>query len=482
MDGRQSSAGVPKRAIFICAALCTGIICWSVWPGLMSYDSLHTLYQARVGLIDNIQPAMCTYVQALCDRICSGPGLLFLLQNAVYIFGCAFVVYLMDCPFGLALGWLLLLIFCPPVLGLLLVVWKDVGCMAFLTACFAALLFAELRKSKRALIVAGLFLFSGVAFRLNAIAAAPPLLAYLFYISDNLQQSNSGERKDNPIQVKKIALRIVVVAVTMLTIVSLLNTYRLPDFKRLDGNLLTVMQLFDLIGISHYSGKLVVPQTLYSQQQNFSLQNLGYFPECVEYSFDDSHFWPSFKPLSKNALDDLERKGQWCDQSGKKITDSDVNALWQQTVAHYPQAFLKHRLAATASFFCIDKQKLHYPTHPRIDSNDLGVRLVGSPLMMLLLAWVYMGSRWFVCLPYFFYTCGAGLGAWLLMKKPPGWYRPICLLVSGWLMCIAIVPVTVAADFRYNSWGWASTMLAFALTVLQARQQKNVSSADSSEP
>src|SRR5581483_5305537 len=70
-------------------------------------------------------------------------------------------------------------------------IWKDVGmAMAFLS-CFALLLYASEKRSKRAFFGAVPFLFYGISVRHNGIAAALPLALWAGHLFQKLWKPRS---------------------------------------------------------------------------------------------------------------------------------------------------------------------------------------------------------------------------------------------------------------------------------------------------
>jgi hypothetical protein len=234
------------------------------------------------------------------------------------------------------------------------------------------------------------------------------------------------------------------------------------------------MQLFDLIGISHYSGENVVPSEL-ALVPNFTADTIGYYPQNVEYSFDKVGSERGYQPLARDGLLTLEQTGRWTNGKGQTLTSDEVSKSWANAISLHPGAYLKHRLSVAAAFLGLTGDGVHYPTHPRIDSNDLGVSVQLTPLATLMLGWVLNGTRLFVFRPCVIYLASVLLLSYLLSKRPRSWHRPAVLLGSSLSMLLVQLPVTVAADYRYHAWGLAATLLAYSvLFVPKLRRRKAV--------
>ena len=122
------------------AVLLAILVCSISWTGFMSFDPLFILKQARYGITSISHPLISVYVQFICDKIYPGPGLVFLLQNTVYVLAWAHLLIQESLPLVPALVILIIAVCCPPILGPMLVVWKDIATMAYFLAAISLLI------------------------------------------------------------------------------------------------------------------------------------------------------------------------------------------------------------------------------------------------------------------------------------------------------------------------------------------------------
>lgn len=147
------------------------------YPGLMTMDSFDQLREGRHWFFTDAHPPAMAALWGILDRIYRGPLPMLLLQSGLFITGMFAILQRALRPRAAAVVTVLILWF-PPVLAPMLVIWKDC-LMAGLLACGAAALMAEQRKWWWI----GLGLLVGAsAVRYNAPAATGPLIFFLFRI------------------------------------------------------------------------------------------------------------------------------------------------------------------------------------------------------------------------------------------------------------------------------------------------------------
>jgi hypothetical protein len=170
---------VSARTI-LCVAFAALVI--YAFPGYMSIDSVHQLFEGRTGHFSNPHPPLMAAMWGVLDRVVSGPLLMLLLQVGLLLGG----LYHVSCRWmparWAALSASALLLF-PPIAATMAVIWKDSQMAAFLVASVAAML-----DRRRAVRLIGLALAAAAcAFRHNGFAAAVPLIGLLFVWTPGLR-------------------------------------------------------------------------------------------------------------------------------------------------------------------------------------------------------------------------------------------------------------------------------------------------------
>lgn len=145
------------------------------FPGYMSTDSVVQLLEGRSGNRADPHPPFMAAEWGVLDLILSGPLLMLLLQGALFLLGTAAIFRRAMAPRAAAIAATGVLWF-PPVLTVMGVIWKDAQMAGYLIAG-TALLIGDTRRRR----LLGLALIAaGCAFRYNAFAAAVPLVFALF--------------------------------------------------------------------------------------------------------------------------------------------------------------------------------------------------------------------------------------------------------------------------------------------------------------
>lgn len=430
------------------AALLAVGITIAVWPGFMSHDSLRQLREARHGVTGGY-PTLPCYLWIPFDALWPGPAGMLTFQNGLLL---AAVAHLL----ARATRWtarlrallLVLFLLLPPLFGPMLVVWKDVGMAAFMATGAAALLHAETAETPRArrwaLAAAFVCLGCGAAFRLNAFPAAIPLLLWMGWLTlpaaGRLAKLGSAA----------------LLALLILAATTALNTWRLPD-----GTLLprpknpSKAMVHDLVGISYRVRRVLLPPEFYAAHRDYSISDI-----------DDLYLRHpgDLNPTRWNTDPAVRRPRLILDGS------VDVGRYWRAAVSRYPLAYLRHRARVFAAMVGFHRRPVFYPTHGRIDRNDLGVRHRPTVLTHAALLYVNSASRTLLARSWVYYLLSFLAMAALLVRRPPRWHVPFLLGASGLLYLATFVPVVIAAELRFNCWPVAASALCVVLTVAALRQ------------
>jgi hypothetical protein len=145
------------------------------YPGLMTFDSVDQLAEARSGFFTDAHPPAMAAVWRALDALVPGPFLMLLLQGITFLAGSYLVLRRALSPRAASVIAALVLLF-PPVLSPMAFVWKDslmAGCLLLGTALVL--------QPSRGWRVAGLACYAlATAVKYNAFAATLPLVVLLF--------------------------------------------------------------------------------------------------------------------------------------------------------------------------------------------------------------------------------------------------------------------------------------------------------------
>lgn len=459
-------------AVFLICAVCI-----PVWPGFMSYDSIDALKRARHGIPDNIYPPLTAYVQYIFDLILPGGGLLFAYQVSLYLLSCAAVLICARVPLWLGIPALTFLTFTPATFGPLLVVWKDIMIMAVLMSCTFLYQMIDARcktnssetsptslKRQYFLPIAFLsFLFFASAYRHNSLSAVLPFVlfgAHRFFAGD----------------IRKVMLSSIAIVAIFVSAIFLFNSYRLPDLKPIKGYLITQFQVADIIGVSTFSGKNLLPAQFTRKYAQYSVEDLrnAYCPDHINRSCRKSAV--NQKPLDFEVLTAIRDYGLWTDGSGDFLDSNKITKAWWQAVTQNSQAYLHHRFVFALEFLGIGKRTPNFLYYTKIEPNEFGLEFKPNGLTKYTLNYLQYSSTWIIAFPWFYYAIGLVISVLLCFIRPPNWKIPALLISSAFSTFVPLVIFSPTAEQRYHEWSMAAISMATILYVNALIQSKRMSS------
>jgi hypothetical protein len=409
----------------------------SVWPGFMSWDSLHALREARFGVTGGCYPTMVSYIWRPIDWI--HPGLMLVVQNGLFLLSLAHFLRLLNFSPRVSAFLVGAIAFSPAVFGPLLVVWKDTLVLAFFLLAIAALLDVQLRGGIAGLWIAALGLFFGTACRFNGFTAAIPLWGWLAWLI-------LARRMRIVSPQSLVGVTAILLVVSFLPIY-VFQSFRLTTFERLPRPTPDGVMIFDLIGTSHFARNQLLPSSVVNYYPSFDIGDLDgiYFPQHAQLSFAGlGGDKPGLKLLH---LDHVSHEEIW--------------RAWKDAVQHYPLAYLRHRLSVTVQLVIFRTPTVFYLTHNGVDPNDLGVQFRETRWTRSALRLVNMGGGTLFARVWVYYLFGALLLLILWVKKPVLWQIPTLILGSGFLYVVLFIPVASAADLCYNLFAAVAMMVGY---------------------
>ena len=383
---------------------------WLYYPGRLGPDSTDQFRQALSGQMTDWHPPIMAAVWHLLGAALLGPASMLALQVGLYWLG-VWCIFDASEHRGSLRGAIVAIApaFHPLMLVLLGAVVKDVQMATALVAAFG-LIFRERERGRGtsplvAVIVAILLCYAALV-RHNGLAAVAPILVY------SLWPAALTPSRLLPIVVLLVAIG---VPVTQFVNHRVLNAAPTGVERSL--------QLFDIAGISHFSGEapsLPIPPGCYTPFYWDRLDS----PRCGE--LFQRFAAPGAKP-------------------GAGLTQ-----IWLDAVAHHPLAYAEHRLSHFNSsiqfLVSADARCRAAPEYAGCDRPP-GVR-IGSD---------------FVRKNFLYWPCvWLAAGVWLLFQRSAS--APAKALAwSGVLYGTSFLLLGVATDYQYHLWTILSIGLALGL-------------------
>lgn len=403
------------------AAVVTAFVCYPVWPGLMSYDSLFAYQQARFGVQTMLWPPLHTYMFQLSDRLGAGTGGVLVFQTFVLFASAAVILHLLvrsrPVAFLLSVGFAGLVCASPAVLGPMLVHWRDVPTASFAFLGVAFWLLAARRGQPLLLAPAAAAFGCAIALRYNAFA----LIAFVMLLMAWSPLLGRPSRIARPLAV------VCLVAAVGLAWAS--TQWRLPDLLRMPAPAnFAGTQEFDLIGISACADRNYLPPTVTDGPIS---------PYHVRRNYDPRHLHLSLKPKPGVA----------------RIHESDgggaVQRAWPSAVMAEPACYVSHRLTVFVEQMGLSDRGLFYPTHGVIDRNPFGLEIAHPQASKALIGYVLGEADDLWRRPAWLYVAAIVLGGLAALRERA--YAPLLLaLLAGALAYPGLLFVaSPAADARY---------------------------------
>ncbi len=312
--------GIRIRILIAALALAGfAVTLWVFYPGITTFDSFYIHQDMAKRAYGDWQSPVMLALWIVIDPIAPGTGSIFLLTAALYWFTFALIAFVIARRSPWLALVLPLLSFMPPAFVLLGVIWRDIlfG-ISWLLA--AGLAFAVARKARSVRISVQLLAIVlcafGMLLRPNALAAAPILATYLFWPA----QFNW----------RRAVLAYVPAALAAFAIVQVVYY---GTFQAERQHPLHSIMVFDLGGISHFSGKNVFPGKWTPEQAKLIVSGC-YKP--IQWDI----YW-----TQEPCLFVMERL-----ENEKLFGTSALSNAWLNAVAVHPLAYLEHRFGLEWAF------------------------------------------------------------------------------------------------------------------------------------
>ncbi|EFH2872183.1 hypothetical protein GKQ19_11915 [Escherichia coli] len=328
--------------------------------------------------------------------------------------------------------------FMPFAVGTLSHIWKDV-LHAVIWLCAVGFICLSISKyngqNKKILLLAGVMLFIGSMVRFNAMFGLLPLVWLLF----NKSKFQSWK--------KWVIILFLFPACSILFTTTFNYGFLNAEKSRVHQSLI----VFDLGGISHFSGKDYFEETWDSDEGHKMLST------CYDAAAWDVYVWGSCSFVLKK----IQNSGSWGDGSLMK--------KWIFAIYHEPGAYLNHRYE---NFMKL----LWHPNSVLGDStveNSLGLKYEKTGLFRVLETTTNLLKNTFVFHPGFWLMTSFIFSLYgLLSRKCFARDVFLALNTSSFLYLVAYLFVGVASDFRYAYWSILATSASVPFILLSIKTKE----------
>jgi hypothetical protein len=432
---------LPPRAIL---AIGWCVFFMHAYPGRMTRDSWDQLRQARTGVFLDDHPPMMQAIVWVTDRLVAGPIGIVILQSLMLLAGTYLLLRRVMRERVAALVALAFLMF-PPVVAVMVVMWKDPMMAAALVLAIPLII----SPCKRARLAGLALVLVGGGVRLNGLAATFALVVLLF--------------EWNPLpRLKRYALALGVwIAITAASFgVNALLTDRETHYA-------TTMLVDDIVGTLHFVEEDLPDEQLRETLAGLRLRLDRDIHAGLRRAYrSDTMLW---LVVGEHRVFDLPLADV---EPPTAETRARLVDAWKQVVFEHPGAYMKYRLDRFRVVIGLMRDGETtwddhlIVTHDYQDKATIwtwGVSTTTSPLQGTIdEALEYLSHTW-LFRPYVYLILTVVLLG-LALKNPVA----LALLLSGLGMELSLFFLAHSADYRYSHWTICTTILA-SILVFAAR-------------
>ncbi len=403
------------------------------YPGYLTWDSAYQWWQVRNHIVNTAHPPIMVWVWGLTNHLIAGPGGYFLFQLGLYWLSLGLFVSSLRLGTFWQASLVLILGFWPPLWGLSLHLWKDVGTMAFF--CLAAACFARdlVRPHRAWRIGAFVAILLACMYRYNALPAALPFMVY-------------GAVRHGGLHLLKAPLgkfRASVYGLLACGLIQLLVLLPNQALKLPTEPLWPLQALWDIAAVSVQEDRLLIP------------------PEWMDPSLTLDIVRRDFNPVFSGLLFDggLIKLNPYM-----KMSEHDFRVLreaWLELPFEYPQAYWRHRFRVMQILLgwqhdesnpslVFSTSVVAYKDNPEVFPRAVDARVELEVAANKFSRSVLFQGGWYLLLS-------------LLILVVAIWRKQVlmgALAASGLFYVLPLLVLAPSGDFRYLGWMLQASLLA----------------------
>jgi hypothetical protein len=431
----MGSIAAKPASLAVTAAVMAAVDLAIAFPGVSGPDSEAQYAQAVVGQFDDWHPPIMAWLWSVFRLVADGDAPMFCFQIACYWLGFGLVAHGLARSGRPLAAWTVLgVALFPPFMMLNANILGDVGmAVTFLTA-FGALFWYRAQNRNvppAAIALSCLLLLYGALVRSNAIFAVVPLVVYLV----------RPQWLRRPWRVLLLSLP---VALALVPAANLCNQHL---FGAEPLRPIRSLQVFDITGISFYSGDLAVfgPDNKFTRDDVVRCYEPTYWDRLSAWG-ECGFFWNrlAVAPEQQEAVEKADARTAMGAAPNPALRD-----LWIAAVARHPLAYAQHRLVHFASEIS------------RGAAQDDTNSAAATPPYVMLYDWMTAAAVWL--------ALGTVLLIWLTSPRTDcraaSRDAALALLLSALPYAFAYLVIGVATEQRYLMWSLIAIFMAAVISL-----------------
>lgn len=412
------------------------------YPGYMSWDSAYQWWQVRHGLINPAHPPIMVLIWQCTNALLPGPGGYFIFQTCLYWCALGLFVSALNLRPWLKLLVVLGLGFWPPLWGLSLHLWKDIGTVSFFCLAAACLAQDYHRPHQLWRLSALLCVVLGCLYRYNALSAGVFFIIYIVHRDFSFRCSVSKRRK----------IKVAVISLTVLGGIQLILMSPTYLLNLKSEPLWPLQAQWDIAAVSVYENKLLFPPGWTSPKLTMAVLKRDFDPSVNVPIFNSSLIYVNpYYSMSDHDYAVLKKTWLW-------LPIEHPHAYWQHRW-YVTQNLLGWRQDSRHPNFVFAPGIVPYKDNPTLVVTQApAANFVQAALLALIETPLFFG--WIYVLLALFVT------AWAWRKKCS---LAIALSLSALGFVMPLILLAPSCDFRYLAWLLQGSLLALlALFALSA--------------
>lgn len=416
-----------------------GLLLVYAYPGLMTQDSYDHMREARAGIYSDAHPPAVNVLWKLCDYVIAGPTGFLLVQTGLLLAG-LYAIFRSTFTERRAAWWAAAVFVFPPVLCVMVVIWKDCIMAALLVVGIAGLL-SEARTRR----LAGLAAMCGAtAMRYNAFGATLPLIVLLF------------EWRPGQAWITRYAIS----TATWLAVTLAAFGINKGLTDRPMHYWASSLAIYDIAGTLAFVDEDLPDDAVRARLEGTQFKVTSHLHDVIRHVYTPRDFFPILGHPDF-LLWDLPINGY--DPAPEAQRDA-IGHAWKATITDYPLAYAKHRLSVMAKALdlsstrrlgAIVSREFRYPEFAQAQGLSTG----WSKLQLKMTRWM----RWLARHTPLFTPWVWLLVAVLLLPLALRQRDVLALLLSGLAMEGTLLLLVHSRDYRYSHWMVVTTIVAAIL-------------------
>jgi hypothetical protein len=435
----MDSTATKSVSIAMTVALLAGVNLAIFFPGESGPDSQSQYAQAVVGQFDDWHPPIMAWLWSIFRLLADGDGPMFCFQVVCYWLGFGLIAIGLAQAGRLLAAWAMLgVALFPSLLTLNVVLLKDVGMGVTLLAAFAALFWCRMQDREVSPAIAAislvLLLYSALV-RANAVFAVVPLFVYMI----------RPQWLGRPWRLLAVSIP---VSLAMVSAANLFN-HRILHAEPLGP--IRSLQIFDITGISFYSGDMAVfePGKSFSRDEVTSCYTPAGWDRLAPWG-ECRFFWNrlAVSPDLEGIVEKLDARSVMGAEPNPDLPD-----LWMTAIVRHPLAYARHRLA----YFSSEIGRGASMTTPDAAAPK-PLRVVLYDLLTASALWVAIGAGLLIQLAFA-----------RSLRRTASIDAALALVLSSLSYGSAYLVIGVATELRYFFWSLIAIFTALVISLSELR-------------